>query len=135
MSDSDSNSESDDYYLDDNDPEFIEFKENAKIWIELDDDIKTLNEALKERKQKKKELTPDLLEYMNKYKINDLNTSDGHLKFQKTTRSQSLSKKFLIEKLSNFFKNNHKSEKVVNFLYDSRDKKEIFNLKRVYKKK
>ena len=68
---------------------------------------------------------------MNKYKINDLNTSDGHLKFQKTTRSQSVSKKFLIEKLSHFFKNNHKSEKVVNFLYEGRDKKESYNLKRV----
>ena len=53
MSVSSYDSDEDDLYLDDNDPEFIEFKENAKIWLELDDDIKTLNEAIKERKKKK----------------------------------------------------------------------------------
>ena len=124
-----------DLYLDDNDPEFIKFKENTKIWFELDDDIQTLNDAIKERKKTKNELTPDLLEFMERYKINDLNTQNGHLKYQKTVRTQSVSKKFLISKLGDFFKNMTKSEKVVNFLYDSRDKKETFQLKRVNIKK
>lgn len=124
-----------DLYLDDNDPEFIEFKEKTKIWFQLDDDIQTLNEAIKERKKKKNELTPDLLDFMERYKIHDLNTQDGHLKYQKSVRSQPVSKKYLISKLGDFFKNMTKSEKVVNFLYEGRDKKETFNLKRVKSKK
>ena len=124
-----------DLYLDDNDPEFIKFKEDAKTWFQLDDDIQTLNDAIKERKKKKNELTPDLLDFMERYKIHDLNTQDGHLKFQKSIRSQPVSKKYLIAKLGDFFKNMNKSEKVVNFLYNGRDKKESFNLKRIKPKK
>jgi hypothetical protein len=120
-----------DKYLDDYDPEFIEFKENAKTWFQLDDDIQTLNQAIKERKKKKNELTLELLDFMEKYKIHDLNTQNGHLKYQKTIRSQPVSKKYLISKLGDFFKNMNKSEKVVNFLYEGRDKKESYNLKRV----
>ena len=52
-SDSD-NEEEEEMYLDDNNPAFVDFKKNVKIWLELDDDIQTLNEALKARKKKKK---------------------------------------------------------------------------------
>lgn len=124
-----------DFYLDDNDPDFIDFKEDVKTWIKLDDDIKTLNDAIKERKEKKKEITPKLLEFMEKHDINDLNTNDGHLKFQKSLRSKPLSKKYLLDRLGFFFRSENKGEKVVNFIYNNREKTEISNIKRVYSKK
>ena len=130
-----SDSDDEDHYLDDNDPDFIEFKENVKLWIKLDDDISTLTKAIKERKNKKKEVSPALLDFMEKYKIHDLDTQEGHLKFQKSMRSQSVSKKFLVSKLGHFFKNLNKGEKIVDFIYDNREKKELVNLKRVYKKR
>jgi hypothetical protein len=125
----------DEFYLDDNDPDFIDFKEDVKTWIKLDDDIKTLNTAIKERKDKKKEITPQLLEFMEKHDINDLNTNDGHLKFQKSLRSKPLSKKYLLDRLGFFFRSENKGEKVVNFIYNNREKTEISNIKRVYSKK
>ena len=124
-----------DYYLDDNDPDFIEFKEEVKLWLRLDDDIKKLNEAIKDRKNKKKEITPKLLDFMENHNINDLNTSDGNLKFQKSLRSKPLSKKYLLDRLGDFYKNMQKSEKIVNFIYNNREKTEISNIKRVYPKK
>ena len=125
----------DEFYLDDNDPDFIDFKDDVKTWIKLDDDIKTLNDAIKERKEKKKEITPKLLEFMEKHDINDLNTNDGHLKFQKSLRSKPLSKKYLLDRLGFFFRSENKGEKVVNFIYNNREKTEISNIKRVYSKK
>jgi hypothetical protein len=125
----------DDHYLDDNDPDFIEFKDNVKLWIKLDDDINTLTKAIKERKDKKKEISPALLDFMEKHEINDLNTNDGHLKFQKSLRAKPISKKYLLDKLGFFFQSEIKSEKVVNFIYSSRDKNEITNLKRVFPKR
>ncbi len=130
-----SDDEYDDYYLDDNDPDFIDFKEDVKLWLKLDDDIKTLNDAIKERKNKKNEITPKLLDFMEKHRINDLNTNDGHLKFQKSLRSKPLSKKYLTDRLADFYKNITKSEKIVSFLYNNREKTEISNIKRVYPKK
>lgn len=132
--DLDYNSE-DEFYLDDNDPDFIEFKEDVKIWLKLDDDIKTLNDAVKDRKEKKKEITPKLLEFMERHDINDLNTDDGHLKFQKSLRSKPLSKKYLLDRLGFYFKSEVKGEKVVNFIYNNREKTEISNLKRMNVKK
>ena len=125
----------DEFYLDDNDPDFIDFKDDVKTWIKLDDDIKTLNDAIKERKEKKKEITPKLLEFMEKHDINDLNTNEGHLKFQKSLRSKPLSKKYLLDRLGFFFRSENKGEKVVNFIYNNREKTEISNIKRVYSKK
>jgi len=132
--DSDSDSENE-YYLDDNDPDFIDFKEDVKLWLKLDDDIKTLNDAIKDRKNKKNEITPKLLDFMDKHNINDLNTNDGHLKFQKSLRSKPLSKKYLLDRLGYYFKSDIKGEKVVSFIYNNREKTEISNLKRVYPKK
>lgn len=131
----DSDIEDDEYYLDDSDPDFIDFKEDVKLWLKLDDDIKTLNEAIKERKTKKNEITPKLLDFMEKHEINDLNTNEGHLKFQKSLRSKPLSKKYLMDRLGFYFKNNSKSEKIVNFLYNNREKTETTNLKRIHPKK
>ena len=130
--DSDSDEE---YYLDDNDPDFIDFKEDVKTWLKLDDDIKTLTDAIKERKSKKTEITPKLLDFMEKHNINDLNTNDGHLKFQKSLRSKPLSKKYLLDRLGFYFKSEMKGEKVVNFIYNNREKSETSNIKRVYPKR
>jgi hypothetical protein len=132
--DNDNDNDKEDIYLDDDNPEFIEFKSNVKSWIELDDDIKTLTEALKERKKKKDEITPNLMAFMGNYQINDLNTKDGQLKFSKTNVAKPLSKKYLMNRIGDFFKNYDKGEEVVNFVYENREKEEKFKLRRVIKK-
>lgn len=121
-------------YINDTNPEFIDFKENVKEWITLDDDIKTLNLALKERKQKKNELTPKVLEFMNEYEVHDVKTTDGQLKFSKSLTSKPLNKKYLVSRLGDFFKDYNKGEKAVDFIYENRDKEEKLKLKRIIKK-
>ena len=106
-------------YINDTNPEFIDFKENVKEWITLDDDIKTLNLALKERKQKKNELTPKVLEFMNEYEVHDVKTTDGQLKFSKSLTSKPLNKKYLVSRLGDFFKDYTKGEKAVDFIYEN----------------
>ena len=58
--------EQDDVFTDDNE-DFIEFKNDVNKWLLLDDDIITLQKAIKERKSKKNELTTKIQEYMNKF--------------------------------------------------------------------
>jgi len=131
---SDDEKKDENMYLDDTNPDLIDFKSSVKTWIDLDDDIKTLTEALKERKKKKDELTPDLMKFMNSYQISDLNTKDGQLKFSKTNVAKPLSKKYLMNRIGDFFKNYDKGEEVVNFVYENREKEEKFKLRRVVKK-
>ena len=117
-------------FTDDND-EFIEFKANVKEWLTLDDDIITLQKAIKERKKKKDELTPKVLDFMNRFKINDLNTQEGKIKFTKSLYTKPLNKQFLISRLGDFFKDFNKGEKAASYILDNRDKEEKFKLKRV----
>ena len=126
--------DNEDSYINDTNPEFLDFKENVKEWITLDDDIKTLNNALKERKKKKQELTPKVLDFMNEYEVHDVKTTDGQLKFSKSLTSKPLNKKYLISRLGDFFKDYNKGEKAVEFLYENRDKEEKLRLKRIIKK-
>lgn len=115
--------------------EFVEFKNNVKEWLLLDDDIITLQNAIKDRKVKKNELTPKILEYMGKYEINDLNTNDGKIKFTKSYQTKPLNKQFLISRLGDFFKDFNKGEKAATFILENRDKEEKYKLRRVHNKK
>jgi len=126
--------ESETYFNDDNE-EFLEFKNNVKEWLLLDDDIITLQTAIKDRKVKKNELTPKILDYMERYEINDLNTNNGKIKFTKSLQTKPLNKQFLISRLGDFFKDFSKGEKAASFILENRDKEEKFKLRRVHNKK
>lgn len=121
-------------FNDDNE-EFVEFKLNVKEWLTLDDDLITLQKAIKDRKNKKNELTPKVLNYMNRFQINDLNTINGKIKFTKSLCTKPLNKQFLISRLGDFFKDFAKGEKAASFILDNRDKEEKFKLRRVVNKK
>jgi len=126
--------ESETYFNDDNE-EFLEFKNNVKEWLLLDDDIITLQNAIKDRKVKKNELTPKILDYMERYEINDLNTNNGKIKFTKSLQTKPLNKQFLISRLGDFFKDFSKGEKAASFILENRDKEEKLKLRRVHNKK
>ena len=127
-------SDIDESLFDDDNEEFIEFKKNVKEWITLDDDIITLNKAIKERKDKKNDLTPKIQNFMDRFKINDLNTHNGKIKFTKSLYTKPLNKQFLISRLGDFFKDYTKGEKAASFILDNRDKEEKFKLRRVVNK-
>jgi len=120
-------------FTDDNE-DFLEFKTNVKSWITLDDDILTLKKAIKERNKNKIELTTKIMDYMDKFKINDLNTDNGKLKFTKTSYTKPLNKQYLVSKLGDFFKDFTKGEKAALFILNNRDKEEKFKLRRVLNK-
>jgi hypothetical protein len=121
--------------LNDDNQEFVEFKDSVKEWLTLDDDIITLQKAIKDRKNKKNELTPKILDFMNRFKINDLNTNNGKLKFTKSLQTKPLNKQYLISRLGDYFKDFAKGEKAASFILENRDKEEKLRLKRVVNKK
>ncbi len=119
----------------DNNEEFIEFKNNVKVWLALDDDIATLQNAIKERRNKKVELTSKITEFMGKFDINDLNTGTGKLKYSKSTQTKPLNKQFLSSRLGDFFKDFSKGEKAAMFILENREKTEVMRLRRIKTKK
>lgn len=59
-----------------------DFKMQVRAWMELDSAITQIKLALKSRNDAKKALTAKILQFMTKYKIDDLNTKDGKLRLR-----------------------------------------------------
>ena len=111
------------------------FKENVKEWLTLDDDIKTLNSHLRDRKKRKNELTPDILKFMQEYEIQDMNTNSGLIKYNQTLVKKPMNKEFIRKKLSDFLKNSKTAEDATDYITQNRDTEIKIKLKRVNKKK
>ena len=120
----------------DQNPEFIEFKQNVKKWLKLDDDIRTLRKAINERNKQKKELTPLITNFMNENKISDLNTKDGKIKYKTSFYKKPLNHKTIQNRLTDFFQDIKKGERATQYLLDNRERVEKTLLSRsIIKKK
>ena len=110
------------------------FKEKVKEWLSLDDDIKTLNSHIKERKKRKNDLTPEILDFMNIHKIEDMN-SDGHkLKYAESKVKKPINKDYIQKQLTNFLKNTQQADQATDFLLNNRETTTKIRLKRINKK-
>ena len=112
-----------------------ELLENVKTWLDIDNQIRTLQKEIRDRRKLKKELTQSLVGIMKTQDIDALNVPDGQLVYNKTKTKSALSKKHLITSLAQYFKNDRRmADELTKFIMDSRQEKEKENLKRKIKK-
>ena len=118
-----------------NELDLKDFKEKVKIWMGIDDEIKMLQDAIKERKEKKKQLTNEVLYFMNQHNIENLNTKKGDkLKYSVTKRKKTISNKEFKQKFDELFRNSENYEKYMEYMYGNREVIESINLRRVTRK-
>jgi hypothetical protein len=112
-----------------------ELLENVKTWLEMDNEIRTLQREIRDKRKMKKNLTQNLVVIMKNQDIDALNVPDGQLIYNKTKTKAPLSKKHLLLSLSNYFKNDKGMvEELTKFIMESRQEKEKENIKRKIKK-
>ena len=112
-----------------------ELLENVKAWLNLDNEIKSLQKEIKSRRNQKKELTENLMSVMKVNDIEQIDLSDGQLIYTKKKTRAPLSKKHLLESLSKFFQNDARTvTELSKYIMDSRAEKEKENIKRKVKK-
>ena len=81
-----------------------EFKNHVRAWIEIDNVVRKLQSAIKERNDLKKQLTEKILRFMSKFNIEDLNTKDGSKLRYKTSKSTTAPSKTQIkERLMQYY--------------------------------
>ena len=121
-----------------NDDKFDLYKDklqqNVKHYLSIDDEIKALSKAIKERKDKKKEISEYILACMNKFEINHMNITGGKLIYSVSKNKVPLNKKNMSTILSKYFDNDMKAQEVCNYLLENREKKERIRLKRTHHK-
>ena len=100
-----------------------EFKLSIKRWVEIDDKqkkVRELSNTLRKDKQKYQEY---ILDYMNDKKIKDRNIiiNGGQLSYSESKTTQTISKTYIIDKLTTYFNNSKKAEVIADLLYNNRE--------------
>ena len=62
--------------------ELEEFKSQVHLWMETDTSIKKLKGLIKEKKNAMDQISEQILAFMARFNIEDLNTKDGKLKYR-----------------------------------------------------
>jgi len=114
-----------------------ELVSNIKKWITLDEEIKTLQQQIKEKRKEKKENTETLVRIMRENEIDcfDLDSNGGKLIYTKQKIKKSLSKKHLMNCLMQYFKDDsNQAKNVSNYILNNREEKIKENIRRKVKK-
>jgi phage gpG-like protein len=79
---------------------------NIKEWIKVETDIKNLTKDLKEKRNKMKELTTNLVNVMKVNSIDCFDINGGALVYKEKKSKKQISGKFLLSQLEEYFKDN-----------------------------
>jgi len=97
---------------------------HVKGWIQMDNEIKEFQKEIKERKDKKKEITDKLLHVMKDNEIDCFDINGGQLIYSKTKVKAPLNKNNLMSALLSFYQEDaSQAEKLSKFLMETREEK------------
>ena len=111
-----------------------QLKKAVNEYLDLDNQISTLQKAIKERKDKKQKLSQLILSVMKENDIDQMNMNNNKLVYTVSQCKTPLNKNYLNTVLSDYFKNNEKAIDVINHILNNRKKVEKVRLKRVVDK-
>tara|TARA_A100001015_G_C15021376_1_gene728146 strand:+ start:764 stop:1153 length:390 start_codon:yes stop_codon:yes gene_type:complete len=116
-----------------NKPDQNELQKIVKEWLMIDDEISKINQALKERKNRKKELSCLITNFMKNNEVPFFNINDGKLILAESKQKKPLNKETLFNLANNFFNNNqNQAFNLVNYINNNR---ESFTRERLKRKK
>jgi hypothetical protein len=109
-------------------------QDNIKEWIKLDNEITSLNSRIKELRDSKKPIHGSILEHIETQELFDatVKISDGRLKFVQQKQTPPLTLKYVEQCLKEKIPNEQNVECIMNHIKNSRDSKQITNIKRFY---
>ena len=111
-----------------------QLKKAVNEYLDLDNQISTLQKAIKERKDKKQKLSQLILSVMKKNDIDQMNMNNDRLVYTVSQCKTPLNKNYLNTVLSSYFNNNEKTTDVIDHILNNRKKVEKVRLKRVIDK-
>lgn len=108
---------------------------NIKEWIKIDTEIAQLKTEIKERNNKKKILTENLVTVMKTNSIDCFDINGGALVYKKNKIKKPINGKTLLFALQNYYKNDVKiAEEITKHVMDSREEQIKETIKRKIEK-
>lgn len=110
----------------------MSFEENIKKWVALDNQLKTVNERVKQMREEKNTLEEGIMTYVETNKLTNatVNISDGKLRFVTAKQTAPLTLKYVEECLTKCIVNETQVEKIMKFIKESREVKYTADIKR-----
>ena len=96
---------------------------HIRRWIEIDNRIADLQRQIKECREEKKDMSSTLVDVMKSNEIDCFDINDGKLMYSKHRVKKPISKRSLLESLTNYFgaDNNEMAADVGQFILESRE--------------
>ena len=95
---------------------------NIKEWIKLDNEISKLQSELKERKDKKKSLSINLMDIMKKNNLDCFDINGGSILYKKNVTKKPITAKSLMQLLHQYYPSaSDKAEELTKFILDNRE--------------
>jgi hypothetical protein len=108
------------------------FETQIKQWVQLDNQLKELNERSKDLREKRNTLEKNITGYANSNNLSNstVQISDGRLKFTNTRVPEPLTFKYLEKTLSEIIKNETQVKLIMEHIKQKREIKVIPEIKR-----
>ena len=104
---------------------------NIKEWIKIDNEISQLKSDIKNKNNKKKELTTNLVDVMKTNKIDCFDINGGALVYKQNKVKKAINGKLLLTTLKNYYKNDPKiAEDLTKYVLDNREEQIKETIKR-----
>ena len=103
-------------------------------WVELDNELKRINERAKDIRTRKNDIEDKLMNYVEDNNMNNsvVNITDGKIKFCETKQTSPLTLGFLEKCLSEVIANQSQVKQIVDYIKSKREIKIVPEIKRYY---
>jgi hypothetical protein len=110
----------------------MSFEQNLQQWINLDNQIKSATEKLKEMREKKAQLTETLVEGAAEKDLENkvFTVANNKFRFIETKTTETLTFKYLEKSLNEIIKNEEQVKQIINYLKTNRESSYSKELKR-----
>ena len=112
----------------------MSFEQNIQQWVAIDNQIKILNDRMKELREKKNTISEQINTHIETSHLSDtsIKLNDGQLKFINVKETQQLTFKYLETCHSEIIKNEEQVKKIVDYIKNKREVKYVPEIKRLY---
>ena len=103
-------------------------------WVELDNELKKLNEKTKDIRTRKNDIEDKIMTYVEDNNMSNsvVNITDGKIKFCETKQTPPLTLGFLEKCLSEVIANQSQVKQIVDYIKSKRETKMVPEIKRYY---
>ena len=112
----------------------MSFEQQIQQWVAIDNQMKILNDKLKELRDKKHTISEEINTHIETSQLSNssIKINDGQLRFVKVKETQQLTFKYLETCLSEIIKNEDQVKKILDYIKNKREVKYVPEIKRLY---